>query len=199
LDKKNKSKTIQDLIDYQNLEINRLINETTKNNIIIIGHHPIIGLRHSTKVGRTQAYFSDGLGRLFKTIKTKKHLIYLCADIHAYQEGIVKIDDLSIHQFIVGTGGGEQDLVPTTLEKIYIDYIEYEVINQNNAYGFLVIEKKEDSDINFTFIGEPWIQGGKGKYNTRIIRKQSGAGENIIDYEYKYLKYKKKYLSLKEN
>ena len=194
-DKTKESKTIQDLINYQNSEVNKLINETTKDNIIIIGHHPIIGVRHSTKLGKTQIFNSDGLGNLFKLIKTRKNLIYMCADIHAYQEGTVKINDLNIHQFIVGTGGAEQDLVPATLEKINLDYIEYEVINQNNAYGFLVIEKKEGSSFSFTFIGEPWKQGGKG---TRIIRKQSGGGD-YIDYKQKYLKYKKKYLSLKEN
>jgi hypothetical protein len=174
--KKNESKTIQDLINYQNSEVDRLITETTKNNIIIIGHHPIIGIRFNKKGGKTQIYTSDGLGNLFKKIKTKKNLTYMCADIHAYQEGIVKINELNIHQFIVGTGGGSPDLLPPTLEKVHVDYIEYEVINQSNSYGFLLIEKKEGSDIKFTFIGD-----------------------SIKDFKYKYLKYKKKYLSLKEN
>jgi len=194
-DKTKDSETIQDLINYQNFEVNKFITETTKNNIIIIGHHPIIGVRHSTKTGKTQIFTSDGLGNLFKEIKTKKNIIYMCADVHAYQEGIIKINELNIHQFIVGTGGADQDLIPPTLEKVNVDSIDYEVINQSNSYGFLVIEKKEDSGFKFTFIGEPWKQsGGKGN---RIMRKQSGG--SIIDYEYKYLKYKKKYLSLIKN
>ena len=48
---------------------------------------------------------------------------YLCADLHLHQEGYVKINDMVINQYIVGTGGTKLDdnskIFQENVSKIY--------------------------------------------------------------------------------
>ena len=90
---------------------------------------------------------------------------YLCADLHLYQKGTIKIDDkMVIKQYIVGTGGAELDTaipvdsairvdtaipVYSTLVNIYT--FTYEMKQNIETNGFLhCIEN--DKELCFKFI-----------------------------------------------
>lgn len=121
---------------------------------------------------------------MFETLENyliNKKIIYLCADTHLYQHGIVKINTLKINQYVCGTGGAHQDYLSN--EKI-IEYKntnmeKYELINSiDNTYGYLEVELLEDKHcINF-------------KEVLKIQKK---------NYKEKYYKYKQKYLIQKNN
>ena len=102
-------------------------------NIIIIGHHPITGYKHSIKVkkdGKTQSKLElmagftsfidmlvNGIYRLtdgiYKSTENTVKYYYLCADLHLYQEGTIQFNGgMTINQYIVGTGGTKLDLDP---------------------------------------------------------------------------------------
>ena len=112
-------------------------------------------------------------------ILTGKKIYYLCADTHIFQEGIINIlPGLEIKQYVVGTGGAEQD-------KIYIhdnistkDGVIYTKSNEKKEFGFLVVDIK-DSELSFEFvsanpeIGE-MVAGSMKKYqimNKRLLTK----------------------------
>jgi len=159
---------IKDIITYQNEKILYLIKTNVSvDNIIIIGHHPIISNRQKKEVIIT---INDGLVNLFKSIKDIKNIYYLCADTHFYQYSKITIHDLLIHQYITGTGGAKPDvLAPITSQKV--DIMTFNVIEQKSANGFIIVESK-DKKIKIKFV------------------------DNEKDFSQKYLKYKSKYLNL---
>ena len=99
-------------------------------NIIIIGHHPITGYKHSikVKVGSKPkpklelmtgfASFIDMLvNGIYKSTENTVKYYYLCADLHLYQEGTIQFNGgMTINQYIVGTGGTKLDLDPMRFE-----------------------------------------------------------------------------------
>ena len=99
-------------------------------NIIIIGHHPITGYKHSIKIkkaGKTQSKlelmtgftsFIDMLvNGIYKLFKNTVKYYYLCADLHLYQKGTIQFNGgMTINQYIVGTGGTKLDLDPMRFE-----------------------------------------------------------------------------------
>jgi hypothetical protein len=85
-------------------------------NLIIIGHHPIIGLKRKKKKGHTLNDIPLILPVLEKIYEhlPNVNFCYLCADLHMYQEGEISIEMpngkvMIIEQHIVGTGGAELD------------------------------------------------------------------------------------------
>ena len=133
--------------------------------VIIIGHHPITGIKIKNKEKvflNDIPVFAELLRKIHAEVNdpTVKYF-YLCADLHLYQKGIVTIktdthDDMVIHQYIVGTGGTELDdpLPPDTekkKERSPLKDIEYELVISSNTFGFLVCDVKEMP--TFQFIG----------------------------------------------
>ena len=173
---------IKDLINYQNNKILDLIINNI--NIIIIGHHPIYSVKEKDKKFKYDN--NSGLINLFSNyIFKSKNIYYLCADTHYYQESNIKINDNNIKQYIVGTGGAEQDN-PTennynstfTLNDITLNY---KVIKSQKNYGFIICEIEND-ELKVEFI------------NT----DEQIGGENSNElYKNKYLKYKNKYIKYK--
>lgn len=159
---------IKDIITYQNEKILYLIKTNISvDNVIIIGHHPIMTNRQKIGVIIT---INDGLINLFKSLKDVKNIYYLCADTHFYQYSQITIDDLLIHQYICGTGGAKPDfLAPISSQNI--NKMFFDVIEQKSANGFIIVESK-DKKINIKFV------------------------DNEKDFLQKYLKYKSKYLNL---
>lgn len=68
----------------------------------------------------------------------------LCADTHNYQKGIIKIGDVEILQYVVGTGGAKPD--PIVIDSSHsIDVgegITYTMVDHKKGYGFLVVDSK---------------------------------------------------------
>jgi len=134
-------------------------------NIIIVGHYPIIYMKtKSSKMVKkldSSAEFTD----LLMLLPSDKSLIYLCADYHLYEEGHIQISDgagktIEIHQFITGTGGTElnnMESKPHTFSESQVskskkkDYtFEYELVNTEHRHGF--IEGKYNGGWSFNFI-----------------------------------------------
>jgi hypothetical protein len=146
------------------------------NNIIIIGHHPIIYLRYKGgDNNKTLSYihknFSTVLQNIYKTVNnTKVKYYYLCSDLHLYQHGTIIIPTINqknkktkmvIKQYIVGTGGAELDdplLRPDSdKNKInllnyqsYINDMKYIVHEDIQACGFLVCDILDKKGPTFT-------------------------------------------------
>jgi hypothetical protein len=95
-----------------------------------------------------------------------KNIYYLCADTHLYQEGTVYITpQLQIKQYIVGTGGAEQDIIFSFSNEIYEDdNLVYKKSVDEQKYGFLVVKIKDS--IKFEFISVDKIAN---KYNKKYI------------------------------
>jgi hypothetical protein len=119
----------------------RIRSSPTKQNIIIIGHHPLISKKYKekTETDKSKSYKNekdDGIHKatpafidFFKLLQKSvegKNIYYLCADTHLYQEGTVTLkfrDDSSmiIQQYIAGTGGTKLDEAPTDGVNTLID------------------------------------------------------------------------------
>lgn len=207
-----KKLTLEELINEQNKKIEKIINENINdcNNIIIIGHHPICGMKtiKAENINNNECYYNEKLVDLFRCVskcikdnKVTTKIIYLCSHIHLYQRSEINIDDIIIEQYICGCGGAILDNLTTDMvnkkdanyeiiirhEDIYIKIKE--LVNQ--TYGYLSITIPEnDNNLEIEFI------------KAKEINKQD---ENEINektkknYEKKYMKYKSKYLNKKLN
>jgi len=153
-------------------------------NLIIIGHHPIIGLKLKKSENQTVkdiVNFDDVLKEIYMLLEDSVNYFYLCADIHLYQSGSIslKIDGIHgihgihgiqrmrIQQYIVGTGG-------TNLDECPIDSVDKIIENERLTYvmteckekcGFL--ECNTNSDIPKFIFYEADFGGGK-----KIRKKQ---------------------------
>jgi hypothetical protein len=152
-------------------------------NIVLIGHHPITGykLKEEKKEDskkkdeslkkkdkpkkKSGVYLIDPFPefvKLWKEIIQKspdKNLYYLCADLHLYQPGTVTIDNKTIEQYIVGTGGSKLDpdpfknavTLPTDIAEIKYTMNEEQKQASQNSNGFLTVQVSDDK-ITFEFI-----------------------------------------------
>jgi hypothetical protein len=142
--------------DYiENIIINNLNN---LKNIIIVAHHPIT----CYKFKKDNIILVDTPGQgltdfLYNTIYLNSindapiNYYYLCADLHQYQIGTIKIkpqdvsDSMSmiIKQYIVGTGGTDLDENP----------FKYDITERNQTIQFMPILQNTDSKShNITYI-----------------------------------------------
>lgn len=89
-------------------------------NIVFIGHHPITGYKYKNnkiKLIEPSNLFIDVLYSVFRLYSNVKYY-YICADLHNYQIGTVTIEstiggeNMTINQYIVGTGGTDLDTDP---------------------------------------------------------------------------------------
>lgn len=180
----NKSElTINELIGYQNCFVKDILkSHTDVKNIIFIGHHPIYSIKN--KKGQKDEIelirFIDFLKHIAKFL-IDKNIYYLCADTHMYQEGTINIlPNLTIKQYIVGTGGAEQDSIYSEDNKIVEnDLIVYTKTNEKKEFGFLEVEIN-DSVVNYKFISanpenitSSLLTGGHNKkYRKYVIVKK---------------------------
>jgi hypothetical protein len=193
------------LIKEQEKQIIEILTKNRKKNIIIIGHHPIITSKISKK-GERKNKILNGLLNLFinisKYFKISKdemiNIYYLCADNHLRQEGIIQVKDISINQYVSGTGGAELDYC-TPNEIMRVNDLQYKITLCNETYGFYHIEEK-DGELKFNFIdvGVPEEEFTK-RLDTRKkwVKKEESIEVEI--FKQKYLKYKQKYLQLKKS
>ena len=130
LDAKAKAKAKKTMA-FQKFQRDKIIQELTDSssvykNIIICGHHPLIGAKNSRYIAKLKTdkidyKFKQGIDAqsyelydlLLDISKYGEKFFYLCADIHNYQKGEVDITrggkEMHIEQYIVGTGGAELD------------------------------------------------------------------------------------------
>lgn len=173
---KSSGESIKELLDFQEAQITKILedNKTKTNHIIMVGHHPIMGVKRKIKekklkdgtIKKTEEDVMETSVGLINFIKnsasarlglfTDKSIHYLCADIHLYQQGQITIpldDDnaLLINQYIVGTGGAELDNLSTIKTAIYEDKannnynINYIANEDIKTNGFLVCDVTLDN------------------------------------------------------
>lgn len=175
--------TIEEIREYQlNLIINTITKYKNIKNLILIGHHPIIGLkikgRRDTRINDI-IEFDNVLKEIYSILMDNVNYFYLCADVHLYQEGniVIKIDEMpkmKIQQYIVGTGGTELDKcvdesnIGVEIENERLTYI---MTRCQEKCGFL--ECITTSDIPSFVFNEVPIEGGKRKTRKRKTKRKS--------------------------
>lgn len=187
LNEKNIGLNFEKLLEKQKEKIENILSIYKKyNNIIFIGHHPIISKKIKIKDGeiKLKIEINESLINLYKSISdllNNKKIYHLCADTHNYQTGIITIDRLKIEQHITGTGGAEQDdcIQVNGKDEQILENVSYKINRCENQYGFLICNENVDDELEFQFI------------NSNISSDLEGG------YYDKYIKYKMKYLKLK--
>jgi predicted phosphodiesterase len=157
--------------DFIRNSIEEFINDKSNvlKNVILFGHHPIIG--YKLKKGKTALIDSPGgplidffYNDVFKFIsnlldvqssREKINYYYLCADLHQYQvgnisiypniDGISNTEKMLIKQYIVGTGGAELDIYPFNNEDL--TQIKRDIISFTQKTDDREEDREEDSII----------------------------------------------------
>jgi hypothetical protein len=186
----------------QNDFINNVTTEINSNssiqNVVIVGHHPVMGFKIKEKKGVeiVETLYSADLiefiyNKIFNQINNPNiKYFYLCADLHQYQCGNVSINGkMQIKQYIVGTGGAKLDKYDKNLimsshnsyyNKTTNDIIStYQMSNEDldnstAENGFLICEKVDDDILSFKFETTDGrvIVGGKKTRKNRQKRKR---------------------------
>jgi hypothetical protein len=168
-------RSIEDIIKIQSLFV---LNTIKKNigkftNLVLIGHHPITGnkIKKGIKLIKPFLEFINLFLDIYNILGDEINYNYLCADLHLYQEGIIKIDNMIIQQYIVGTGGTKLD----DNSKVFPEFSEIEVKNHNIKYQMFNSIKKhgflhcqiygEHFDCAFVEAINRNIDGGNKLYN----------------------------------
>lgn len=137
------------------------------NNVFVVGHHPILGCKGKVdeETGeikcKAQRIDDRGAGFIAREIYAsfpEAAQYYLCADIHQFQVGEVRIEglDRAILQYIVGTGGASLDeLVPQIGATIRNGPLEYTCSEGKSVNGYLNVTRKGvEYDLRFVEVGE---------------------------------------------
>ena len=153
-----KSFTIKQLREYQERKILASIRKYASglNNLIMIGHHPITGVK--VKKGKIKMlddipFFKSVLKNIYEVVPNAD-FYYLCADLHLYQKGEVAVDMgdavMNIEQHIVGTGGTKlDDAIPRSeIGKVKTkNDVSYVMLNGITSNGFLECELENGEPI----------------------------------------------------
>ena len=177
-------------------------NDIKIKNLIIIGHHPIIGLKIKKGVDariNDIMRFDNVLKEIYSRLKDTVNYFYLCADVHLYQEGdiFIKIDDIQtmmIKQYIVGTGGTELDKCANerNIGVAINDYprLTYTMTKCEEKCGFLECINTQDS-LSFLFNAVP-ASGGRNKSKKSRKQKKSKRKRIIKSKRKRIIKSKKR-------
>lgn len=139
------SKEAIELLSEQNQFIIRELADPTIKKFLIFGHEPLISLK--TKILAEQEIRKDNsilnedlLKMLFDS---NKEIIYVCADVHMYQNSIIKNSSgKTIQQIVCGTGGGDKDYycLSSKYHKLgSSDSYDFELVNFIDGYGLVEI------------------------------------------------------------
>lgn len=150
----------KELQKYQFDKINKiLLNSNKKDNLILIGHHPIITFK-SKKDNIISEYSLDFINFVYKILKKNnfdiKNFYYLCADTHFYEHSKIYINsnyddkEILINQYIVGTGGADLDNIGLIDAPINIE------INDNYSANFIRENAIEDYGYLNCFYNDKW-------------------------------------------
>ena len=191
--------TPQELIEFQNHQIYETISRYSEriNNIIIIGHHPITGLKFKEEKNEKEEIipahiellsdiiiFENVLKEIYRRIGPDINYYYLCADLHMYQEGIVQLildngSVMNINQYIVGTGGTKlDDIIPYHLEVPTRSGINYTMNNVQYKCGFLECTIQDSGIIFNPILLEEKSKGGKKYKQSKKNKKGKKYSRN---------------------
>ena len=192
----NNDNDISDLQNNQNNFILETVNRHKSNvkNIIITGHHPILQNKYKKEKVKQLIeipHFIPVLNNIYNIFSDKSlnqpRYYYLCADLHMFQYGTIKIDNMKIEQYIVGTGGTKLDDITDFNEhskEIILrnenPYLSYKMTDFEKSHGFLDCSYNESGGWEFNFIrteneneNESKQEGGNRKKNKTKKKKKS--------------------------
>jgi hypothetical protein len=144
----NKEKTIEEIRNLQLGQVRDIISSCAPEEIIFIGHQPIIYCR--TRSDNHIQYLENFI-TFFNNLKSVINDIpikYFCADIHFFQQGTIELLEhgLKIEQYIIGTGGTYHCDKICKLDKLVNDpirmndLISYKITDQKQEYGYLIYD-----------------------------------------------------------
>lgn len=166
--------SIEKIINYEENVLENLLNLIKDSydikNIVLIAHDPIVYRKEKPEKiddnGKITPQKSvrkplnlqgiEFINKLFNIIP-QSNKYYLCADVHQYQKGNIKLGEHQIIQYVVGTGGAKQDKLCSPInydteiiikEKINV---EFRLLECQVSFGFLYCQS-EGEDIMFDFI-----------------------------------------------
>ena len=174
--------TIDEIKSFQLQQITEAVAGKSIQNIIIIGHAPILYLKFKKNKGvilrsDIRESFTPVLTYIYGMLGTGVNYFYLCSDLHLFQKGKVEIEidgakKMTIQQYIVGTGGTELDsALPTDFtEKVQREgNITYSLENEEAKCGFLECDITKDGPV-FTPI---FVPSGGSKMSKRSNGKKT--------------------------
>ena len=168
--KKELSKSIDQITKSDEKELLKVVKKFENKditNIILLGHHPIISIREKYENYERKPPFKtfkpvgiDLIKKLYNCFaKAKKY--YICADVHQYQKMTIKVDNIPITQYVVGTGG--TDLDDTNCSSIFYKSSHEKYNNgtvsiqsaekcDNKVWGYLKVSEMRQGALNFKFV-----------------------------------------------
>lgn len=162
---------------------------------IVVGHYPMYYFKIVSDSNNEQKQIfkrNNVMDPIYDTlINYEKRIYYLCADVHNYQFIIHK----NINQCISGTGGAIQDKINISNDVYQFDVGDeiFNLIEIDQKYGYLSVTVIDNfATVKFNKI-ELEVDIKEVKKDKKKKNKLGGS------YEYKYLKYKEKYLKHKKN
>lgn len=173
--------TAKEIVDEQENHILLFLNQNKSKikHVVLVGHYPIVSVKGKIDeaTGKTKnkiecCLFSGFLEKIHRTChhvrgKSSPEYHYLCADVHMYQRGTVNLEfpgnpihQMTIKQYVVGTGGADLDDLPDTTKTIKCDDqknnipIEYSISEAKKENGFLHCIRRlgKSSTLAFEFI-----------------------------------------------
>lgn len=175
---------IENLISYEEAIIKFFCDIIRKtypiNNIIIIGHEPILSRRIKEKNEKVEEVYLplDELGLHFLSdiydIFHDCNKYYLCADVHQYQEADIILNQRhNIKQFVVGTGGtncddkscppNDKEYVNPLLEDSEITLL-FKLNRCKRSFGYLDVNNNQGNlEFNFVETGDCKLNKKKKK------------------------------------
>lgn len=121
-----------------------------------VQHDPFISF------GKTKMIVVPKLTDILSVLAKYPPIAVLCADTHNYQKGTLTIDDVTIPQYVVGTGGAHPDYVKgKNGESFEISGVTYTMESHIPGYGYLEVKSDEPTFIKVSDWRPFEAKGGK--------------------------------------
>ena len=138
-------KNANQLLCEQNRFIIEELNDSNIKKFLIFGHEPLITLKSKIlvdqEIRKDNSILNENLLKIL--FDSDRDIIYVCADVHMYQNGIIKNSDgKTIQQIVCGTDGGDKDYycLSSKYHKLgFNDSYDFELVNFIDGYGYVEI------------------------------------------------------------
>jgi hypothetical protein len=171
---KTEFKNVREAQNHQRWRVNSIINTIVRipgsliENIVVIGHHPILGVKLKKDREIHEKMNDEGIS-FFIYLKellnlSKYKFFYLCADIHNYQHISLQLNiqtdlgediKMDIEQYIVGTGGADLDNASLEVDRDInvngLNLIKRAHINECQIRNGFLICRNVDGELKFHF------------------------------------------------
>lgn len=135
-------KSVNELLCEQNKFIIDELKDLTIKKFLIFGHEPLITLKtkftDDNELNKKNSVLNENLLKIL--FDSGKEIIYVCADVHMYQNGIIKNSNgKTIQQIVCGTGGADNDYYCLSSKYHKIGLYDFELVNFVDSYGYVEI------------------------------------------------------------